>query len=750
MLRHPFIPPGTPPESGTTTPLTDDRCPANLINNDSTDIDISSATTEAIAALSAAVQDQVLPQADHIRSHLIRIRNTGPLSYYDPGESKPPTPPEAEEALLLSRTGSADSRDACTGIMSQGPSAPQISLLSQAMQQHLARQQMQGMHSGEQPSAHSAAHTPSGSALPSPSLPAPGSPFTFNGAGSYGADAGMRPPMPHQGSFTAAANHMQQPFGSYGQQNHSRRPSGYTTNPHSAAPARPIAIVFSIPSRSRHAQPASRHAFSCDGNQCAWAWSEPALQLESDGHRIRIDVRQPTYHERFWSASTWQRSRYAVDAWLLHQPAGYGFWINTTELVCTSARLDDASDSFQPNPNERLQQQQHQQQIQQTQQPLLHLSQQPPQFSSYRGAPDSLISPQTASTDFSGFFPPAASSSAAAMAASAAQGVGSSMQQQRGSFGRQSNADARSRQSTGHADEMGSMAAIPGSLTMSRRGSAGAEDDEEDQNLDPDEMSKKDPLATQVWKMYAKQKSQLPNGARMENLTWRMMAMTLRKKKEQEAAEAKLALEAPSNASTTSQSHASSARHSPTLSSKSAAGSRRSSGSFPGDAFAGAFTAIQPTGTDSNDQQSRAGASAAKGKARFAEVIQQEEQERGRRGRSPRTPESTAPPAGAVDIVDWRMKSKSRSRSRSVSAMDVDWRGVSRSRSVHRRGWTPSKTRKRSTHPTSSAALLPTQTLELLSTLRILQDLKIRMHLVPSTALLILMISPICSSPTDN
>ncbi len=127
---------------------------------------------------------------------------------------------------------------------------------------------------------------------------------------------------------------------------------------------------------------------------------------------------------------------------------------------------------------------------------------------------------------------------------------------------------------------------------MSRRGSAGAEDAADDEDLDPDEMSKKDPLATQVWKMYAKQRSQLPNGARMENLTWRMMAMTLRKKKEQEAAEAKLALEAQSNAS---RSHASSARHSPTLSSKSAGGSRRSSGSFPGDpaAFAGGFTAIQ-------------------------------------------------------------------------------------------------------------------------------------------------------------
>lgn len=41
-----------------------------------------------------------------------------------------------------------------------------------------------------------------------------------------------------------------------------------------------------------------------------------------------------------------------------------------------------------------------------------------------------------------------------------------------------------------------------------------------------------DPIAAQVWRMYAKQKSELPNAARMENLTWRMMAMTMRKEAE--------------------------------------------------------------------------------------------------------------------------------------------------------------------------------------------------------------------------
>ena len=52
---------------------------------------------------------------------------------------------------------------------------------------------------------------------------------------------------------------------------------------------------------------------------------------------------------------------------------------------------------------------------------------------------------------------------------------------------------------------------------------------------DPAEMQKKDPLGTQIWKLYSKAKSQLPNQERMENLTWRMMAMKL-KHKEQERA----------------------------------------------------------------------------------------------------------------------------------------------------------------------------------------------------------------------
>lgn len=59
---------------------------------------------------------------------------------------------------------------------------------------------------------------------------------------------------------------------------------------------------------------------------------------------------------------------------------------------------------------------------------------------------------------------------------------------------------------------------------------------------DPDEMQKKDPLATQIWKLYTRTKTQLPNQERMENLTWRMMAMSLRRK-EREARYVLFALE---------------------------------------------------------------------------------------------------------------------------------------------------------------------------------------------------------------
>ena len=45
-----------------------------------------------------------------------------------------------------------------------------------------------------------------------------------------------------------------------------------------------------------------------------------------------------------------------------------------------------------------------------------------------------------------------------------------------------------------------------------------------------DESASSDSLPAQMWKMFAKTKAALPNRARMENLSWRMMAMSLKKK----------------------------------------------------------------------------------------------------------------------------------------------------------------------------------------------------------------------------
>ncbi|KAF5529018.1 nitrogen regulatory areA, partial [Fusarium phyllophilum] len=49
-----------------------------------------------------------------------------------------------------------------------------------------------------------------------------------------------------------------------------------------------------------------------------------------------------------------------------------------------------------------------------------------------------------------------------------------------------------------------------------------------------DRMQQDDPLATQVWKFFARTKHQLPSQHRMENLTWRMMALNIRRHKEEQ------------------------------------------------------------------------------------------------------------------------------------------------------------------------------------------------------------------------
>ena len=46
----------------------------------------------------------------------------------------------------------------------------------------------------------------------------------------------------------------------------------------------------------------------------------------------------------------------------------------------------------------------------------------------------------------------------------------------------------------------------------------------------PQEMVEKDPLAAAMWRLYRSSATFLPESVRMENMTWRMMAMTLKRK----------------------------------------------------------------------------------------------------------------------------------------------------------------------------------------------------------------------------
>lgn len=58
---------------------------------------------------------------------------------------------------------------------------------------------------------------------------------------------------------------------------------------------------------------------------------------------------------------------------------------------------------------------------------------------------------------------------------------------------------------------------------------------DEDAVESPEELQKKDPLGTQIWKLYSRTKTRLPNQERMANLTWRMMAMNLRRREQEQA-----------------------------------------------------------------------------------------------------------------------------------------------------------------------------------------------------------------------
>ncbi|KAM5530981.1 hypothetical protein V8D89_015363 [Ganoderma adspersum] len=164
-------------------------------------------------------------------------------------------------------------------------------------------------------------------------------------------------------------------------------------------------------------------------------------------------------------------------------------------------------------------------------------------------------------------------------------------------------------------------------------------------DADPEKLAKEDPLATQVWKMYARQKATLPHAQRMENLTWRMMALALKKKKEDEGRERERAKELEKGKDREADAQ---------------------KGGGPGPTQPGGEKAAEGTGPSTGGaetaQETERGRTIDKGKARVQVVGFDGENQDG---------------ADEDDEVpmDWRAISRSRSRA------PMDWRPASRSRS---------------------------------------------------------------------
>ncbi|EGO25829.1 hypothetical protein SERLADRAFT_448749 [Serpula lacrymans var. lacrymans S7.9] len=149
--------------------------------------------------------------------------------------------------------------------------------------------------------------------------------------------------------------------------------------------------------------------------------------------------------------------------------------------------------------------------------------------------------------------------------------------------------------------------------------------------VDPEQLAREDPLATQVWRMYARTKATLPHAQRMENLTWRMMALALKKKKEDEEARERYA-------------------------------EKRSDVKAEESAVSSGLPTSQGEGVGSDDDGAERGRRIDKGKAKVQVV--------GFDGTNQDGTEDD-------DVVpmDWRAMSRSRSR------ISMDWRPQSRSRS---------------------------------------------------------------------
>ncbi|GAA5978088.1 hypothetical protein JCM5350_007391 [Sporobolomyces pararoseus] len=178
-------------------------------------------------------------------------------------------------------------------------------------------------------------------------------------------------------------------------------------------------------------------------------------------------------------------------------------------------------------------------------------------------------------------------------------------------------------------------------------------------------LSKKDPIAAQVWRMFHKAKNTMPNGARMENLTWRLMSMTLRKRREESA----------NSANGSSEGGAVSAASPGTEEARirKAMEDAMEEEREEKEVVEEGRDVVQPlVGGRGRNTQTR---------GRRDRIEASEEGERGRtRGtKNGTSSKSASPEAEAPEAMDWRALSKSRSRSRAPDMMD--WRAQSRSRS---------------------------------------------------------------------
>ncbi|GAA5833468.1 hypothetical protein JCM9279_001534 [Rhodotorula babjevae] len=197
-------------------------------------------------------------------------------------------------------------------------------------------------------------------------------------------------------------------------------------------------------------------------------------------------------------------------------------------------------------------------------------------------------------------------------------------------------------------------------------------------------LSRKDPIAAQVWRMFHKAKNTMPNGARMENLTWRLMSMTLKKRREDSAAASAGASTgaAPSPPTDASLQRAMEAA----LEEQREESEAREEGRDTVQPLASGRAAVAG---GSGGRAGRGGRERSNSGARRepepAQADEPAEEERGRRRRTKSgggqgKSASTTPEAEQEDAsMDWRAMSKSRSRSRAPDMMD--WRAQSRSRS---------------------------------------------------------------------